>query len=218
MMTEQIFRDVFTKELVEKYHYPKDGIKTDVKGQASYFDLVIQKGSLYTQAFEIKKNRAAHQFMARQMHYLSQDLNGISVGTPIYCVIFDDTGKWELFNADNLKKPVANVEDILNYREATAKFLGIAREQVVAIPKSIQWLCWLFALIVFAQLFVCTLKSYGINIVSNTDFDGLSYEWLVYTGVILGLILVPILLPFMRWIKKIKLGSFELELKEKLQL
>ena len=136
----------FINDLIKKYHYPPEAVLTNVRGDFARFDVVIQKGNMYVQAFEIKANNNNKKEVEQQIKIISQKLNDISVDTPLYCVIYNqDKSEWELFSKSNLKKPIKNIEHVLNYREAVAKFLGLAREQATAQPKEFPWLCWLSA-------------------------------------------------------------------------
>lgn len=200
----------FIKDLIEKYHYPAEAIKTDVKVDLKRFDVVIQKGDMYVQAFEIKASKSNEDAIENQIKILSQKLNDISVDTPLYCAIYNhEKSEWELYSESNLKKPIADVEQVLNYREAVVKFLGIAREQAIAQPKEFPWLCWGIAFVLFVYLLVYLLCD---------NCPTLSAEFLIYVGLVVFLTLLPSLLKLINNVKRIRFSIFELELKEKLDL
>lgn len=218
MSTDENSTQDFIRDLKEKYHYPEEAVKTDVKGDFARFDVVIQKGNMYVQAFEVKPNKNNEEAIGGQMKILSQKLNDISVDTPLYCAIYNhEKSEWELYSESNLKKPIADVEQVLNYREAVVKFLGIAREQVIAQPKEFPWLCWIMAFILFAYLVVYLLCDYCI-LEPPILPSPLSAEFLIYIGLVVFLTLLPSLFKLLNNIKRIRFSIFELELKEKLDL
>lgn len=208
----------FIKDLIEKYHYPAEAIETEVKVDLKRFDVVVKKGNMYVQAFEVKANKNNEEAIGGQMKILSQKLNDISVDTPLYCAIYNqEKSEWELYSEGNLKKPIKDVVQVLNYRDAVVKFLGLVREQAVAQPKEFPWLCWGIAFVLFAYLVVYLLCDYCI-------FDPpalpspFSAEFLIYIGLVVFLTLLPSLLKLLNNVKRIKVSIFELELKEKLDL
>ena len=208
----------FIKDLIEKYHYPQESIKTEVMGDFARFDVVIQKGNMYVQAFEVKTNLSNKQARKQQMKIVAQKLNDISVDTPLFCVFYNkDQSKWELYSENNLDEPIKNVENVLNYREAVVKFLGLVRKQVTAQPKEFPWLCWGTALILFGYLIIYLLCDFCL-IEPPTLPSPFSAEILTYIGIVLFLTLLPSLLKLLNNVRRIRFSIFELELKEKLDL
>ena len=216
-MNTKITEQDFIDDLTKKYHYPQDAVITNARGDFAQFDVVIQKGNMYVQAFEIKANNNI-KTAKRQMKIVSQELNDISIDTPLYCAIYNhDKSIWEVFSASNLKKPIKDIEHVLNYREAVAKFLGLARKQATAQPKEFPWLCWLSALFLFAYLVIYLLCDCCI-LEPETPPSPFSVEILIYIGIILFLTLLPSLFKLLSNVKRIRFSIFELELKEKLDL
>lgn len=218
MSTDENSIQNFVKDLIEKYHYPAEAIKTNVKVDLKRFDVVIQKGDMYVQAFEIKANKSNEDAIENQIKILSQKLNDISVDTPLYCAIYNhEKSEWELYSEGNLKKPIADVEQVLNYREAVVKFLGIARDQATAQPKEFPWLCRGAALIMFLYLVLYLLCDYCIR-EPNALYSPFSLEFLIYISIVVFLTLLPSLFKLLNNVKRIRFSIFELELKEKLDL
>lgn len=208
----------FVKVLINKYHYPAEAVRTNVKVDLRSFDVVIQKGSMYVQAFEVKPNKNSEEAIGGQMKILSQKLNDISVDTPLYCAIYNqEKSEWELYSEGNLKKPIADVEQVLNYREAVVKFLGIARDQATAQPKEFPWLCWGAALIMCLYLVLYLLCDYCIR-EPHALYSPFSVEFLIYISIVVFLTLLPSLFKLLNNVKRIRFSIFELELKEKLDL
>lgn len=209
--------NAFVTKLITKYNYPKESIKTNVRVGTFVFDVVIQKGNMYVQAFEVKANNSKPDF-GKKVKILSQKINDISVDTPLYCAIYDqDKQEWILYSASNLKKPIDNIEHVLNYREAVVKFLGQVRERASAQPKELPWICWCSSIVMFAYLVFYLLCDYCI-IEPPALPSPLSSEFLIYVSVMVFLLILPSLLKLLNNVKRIKISIFELELKEKLEL
>ena len=81
-MTEQDFVEKFVADLVSVYGYPKETIKRNVQIDIHRYDVLIQKGTVYIQAFEFKKKPI------QGIRFIYQRFSEVSVDTPFYRVIF----------------------------------------------------------------------------------------------------------------------------------
>ena len=114
-MTEQEKKKRFIADLVSKYGYPKESVKSDIRIGSNVYDVAIQKGTIYIQAFEFKKK------LVREISLIYQRFSEASVETPFYSVIFKDDGSWKMYEGTDLKKPIQDVKEVLNYKKAIAK-------------------------------------------------------------------------------------------------
>ena len=217
-MQEQKFTDYFIDNLVNKYGYPKQAIKKHVKIGGYCFDVAIQKGVVYVQVFEF------HNSLTHEVHNVYQRFSDVSVETPFYCVIFDDKGKFKLYDGNNLEKEVQDIASILNYKNAIARFFRPTLNEFSAVKNEISAGCYISAFLI--MLYVGYYLFY--HIVRNSGCCGccprhvvnnpmpLSYELLAYLGLIIFLLIFPSVLKLWNYIKRIKIGSFELDLRDEL--
>lgn len=202
-MTEQEKKKRFIADLVSKYGYPEESVKSEVRIGPNVFDVAIQKGTIYIQAFELK-NKSKHE-----THYISKRFAEVSVDTPFYCVIFNEDGSWKLYDADNLCKPIRRVEAILNYKKAIAYFFHYAQKDISDIIRSVKIKCCICASAILAYLayyIICdcnwcsSLKPYKPN-------SPLSYEFFLFVCLICVIVLLPSILQLLGSVRRIKVGS-----------
>ena len=77
-MTEQEMKKNFMSDLVSKYGYPEESVKSDVRISSNVFDVAIPKGTIYIQAFEFKKKHT------REISFIYQRFSEASVEPPFY--------------------------------------------------------------------------------------------------------------------------------------
>lgn len=202
-MTEQEKKKRFIADLVSKYGYPKESVKSDIRIGYNVFDVAIQKGTIYIQAFELK-NKPKYE-----TYYIYKRFTEVSVDTPFYCVIFNEDGSWKLYDADNLNKPIRKVETILNYKKAIANFFYYTQKDISDIIRSVKIKCCICASAILAYLayyIICdcnwcsSLKPYKPN-------SPLSYEFFLFVCLICVIVLLPSILQLLGSVRRIKVGS-----------
>ncbi len=214
-MTEQDFEEKFVTDLVSIYGYPKEAIKRDVQIGTHRYDVLIQKGTVYIQAFEFKKKPV------REISYIYQRFSESSVETPFYSVIFKDDGSWDMYEGTDFKKPIQDVREVLNYKKAIAKFFRDAQHDVGGVIKGLTTKCRLcvcalalyFACYVFFSCLCCCFCNQTVKMPNL-----LSYDILLYLCLIIFLVLLPSLIQLIGVVRRLKIGLFELELKDKMDI
>jgi hypothetical protein len=214
-MTEQEMAQKFMADLVSKYGYPIESVKSEVRIGANVFDVAIQKGTIYIQAFEFKKKPT------REISFIYQRFSEVSVETPFYNVIFKDDGSWHIYEGDDVKRPIQNVKEVLNYQKAIAKFFHNAQHDIDGVIKGLTSKCGLCA-VVLALFFACHIIFscvcyFCCNQSANMP-NLLSYDILLYLCLIIFLVLLPSLIQLIGIVRHVKIGLFELELAEKLNV
>lgn len=214
-MTEKEFEEKFITDLIFTYGYPNEAIKRDVKIGTSIFDVAIQKGTIYIQAFEFKKK------LVREISLIYQRFSEASVETPFYSVIFKDDGSWEMYEGTDFKKPIQDVKEVLNYKKAIAKFFHDAQHDLGEVIKSLKNKCG-FCACSLALYFVCYVFYSFVCCCCCDQSDKmpnlLSYDIILYLCLIIVLVLLPSIVQLIGVVRKIKIGLFELELTEKLDV
>lgn len=215
IMTEQEMKKRFMTDLVSKYGYPKESVKSEVRIGSHVFDVAIQKGTVYIQVFEFKKKHT------REISFIYQRFSEASVETPFYSVIFKDDGSWNIYEGDDVKNPIQNVKEVLNYQKAIAKFFHDAQHDIGRVIKGLKIKCRTCACVLmlyFALYLICGgACQCCCNHAANIP-DLLSYDIILYLCLIIILVLLPSLLQLIRVVRKIKIGLFELELADKLDI
>lgn len=202
-MTDQEMTKKFMADLISKYGYPEESVKSEVRIGSNVFDVAIQKGTIYIQAFELK-NKPKHEIF-----YIYKRFSEASVDTPFYSVIFNDDGSWKLYDTDNRCRPIRNVKAILNYKKAIAYFFHYAQKDISDIIRSVKIKCCIFASAILAYLayyIICdcnwcnSLKPYKPN-------SPLSYEFFLFVCLICVIVLLPSILQLLGSVRRIKVGS-----------
>ena len=211
-MTEQDFVEKFVADLVSVYGYPKETIKRNVQIDIHRYDVLIQKGTVYIQAFEFKKKPI------QGIRFIYQRFSEVSVDTPFYRVIFKDDGSWTIYEGDDFKDPIQNVKEVLNYKKAIAKFFQDAQHDVGRVIKWLKIKCRICACVLalyFAcYVFYCCICCCGNDYAPNL----LSYDIILYLCLIIILVLLPSLIQLIGVVRRVKIGLFELELADKLDI
>lgn len=214
-MTEKEFEEKFITDLISTYGYPNKAIKRDVKIGTSIFDVAIQKGTIYIQAFEFKKK------LVREISLIYQRFSEASVETPFYSVIFKDDGSWKMYEGTDFKKPIQDVKEVLNYKKAIAKFFHDAQHDLGEVIKSLKNKCGFCACVLmlyFALYLICGgACQCCCNHAANIP-DLLSYDIILYLCLIIILVLLPSLIQLIGVVRRVKIGLFELELADKLDI
>lgn len=214
-MTEKEFEEKFITDLISTYGYPNEAVKRDVKIGTSIFDVAIQKGTIYIQAFEFKKK------LVREISLIYQRFSEASVETPFYSVIFKDDGSWKMYEGTDFKKPIQDVKEVLNYKKAIAKFFHDAQHDLGEVIKSLKNKCG-FCACSLALYFVCYVFYSFVCCCCCDQSDKmpnlLSYDIILYLCLIIVLVLLPSIVQLIGVVRKIKIGLFELELTEKLDV
>ncbi len=214
-MTEKEFEEKFITDLISTYGYPNEAIKRDVKIGTSIFDVAIQKGTIYIQAFEFKKK------LVREISLIYQRFSEASVETPFYNVIFKDDGSWEMYEGTNFKKPIQDVKEVLNYKKAIAKFFHDAQHDLGEVIKSLKNKCG-FCACSLALYFVCYVFYSFVCCCCRDQSDKmpnlLSYDIILYLCLIIILVLLPSLIQLIGVVRRVKIGLLELELANKLDI
>lgn len=214
-MTEKEFEEKFITDLISTYGYPNEAVKRDVKIGTSIFDVAIQKGTIYIQAFEFKKNPT------REISFIYQRFSETSVETPFYSVIFKDDGSWKMYEGTDFKKPIQDVKEVLNYKKAIAKFFHDAQHDIGRVIKGLKIKCRICACVLmlyFALYLICGgACQCCCNHAANIP-DLLSYDIILYLCLIIILVLLPSLIQLIGVVRRVKIGLFELELADKLDI
>ena len=211
-MTDQEMTRKFVSDLVSKYGYPEECVKSDVRIGSNVYDVAIQKGTIYIQAFEFKKK------LVREISLIYQRFSEASVETPFYSVIFKDDGSWKMYEGTDFKKPIQDVKEVLNYKKAIAKFFHDAQHDLGEVIKSLKNKCGFcacslalyFACYVYYSCICCCGNDYAPNL--------LSYDIILYLCLIIILVLLPSLIQLIGVVRRVKIGLFELELADKLDI
>ena len=215
IMTDQEMTRKFVSDLVSKYGYPEECVKSDVRIGSNVYDVAIQKGTIYIQAFEFKKK------LVREISLIYQRFSEASVETPFYSVIFKDDGSWEMYEGTDFKKPIQDVKEVLNYKKAIAKFFHDAQHDLGNVIKSLKNKCGFcacslalyFACYVFYSFVCCCCCDQSDKMPSL-----LSYDIILYLCLIIILVLLPSLIQLIGVVRRVKIGLFELELADKLDI
>lgn len=212
-MSEFEFVKKFIDDLVNKYGYPKEAIKQEIKIGNVICDIAIKKGTKFIQVFELKKT------LMPAAHIVLQRLSDVQVETPCFLVIFDDNGTWKLYDANNPEKEIIDKANVLNYGNATTRLINKSLNDITPILKKIanigEW---------SASVLLFYLLAYGICYYKAGAYSShyvripLSFEIITCFGIIIILLLLPYLLDLLKCIRRLKIGAFELELKEELGL
>lgn len=201
-MTDQEIKKKFVTDLVSKYGYPEESVKSDVRIGSNVFDVAIQKGTIYIQAFEIKNKPKI------ETYYIYKRFSEVSVDTPFYCVIFNEDGSWKLYDADNLSQSIRRVEAILDYKKAIAYFFHYAQKDVSDIIRSVKIKCGICTSAMLAYLayyVICDCK--WCSCLYDYKPSKLSYEFLLYLCLICVMVLLPSILQLLGSVRRIKIGS-----------
>ena len=195
----------FVEMLKKVYHYPEAAVRTDVPKEFGRFDVLIQKGNSYIQAFEIKKAMPRDvESQKKILETLARSLNEFSVDTPIYFATKNKDDKWEIYEYNNLEKPL-DINTILNYHDASRRFWGILKDSVDEIPKSFNKKCYWGAGFIGLYMIISFLcECHGCIAPTKSVY-------IVLLCFILMLLLAPSLLQMTDKIKRFKLGIFEWE-------
>lgn len=197
----------FVEMLKTEYHYPEAAIRIDIPGKFKRFDVLIQKGGSYIQAFEIKRSMPKDtDCEKKQLDQMANALNEFSVDTPIYFVA-KNNNKWEIYAYNNLENPL-DLESVLNYQDASRRFWGFVKDSVNEIPKKFNRTCWVCAGVLGLYFVFCAYAQIRGCIV---PFD---YQYLLLLCLIVSLVLFPFLLQMDGKIKNFKLGLFGWGFKE----
>lgn len=189
----------FVEMLKKKFHYPAAAVRTDVPSKFNRFDVLIQKGGSYIQAFEIKSSMPTREKEQKKiLEHLASSLNEFSVDTPIYLAI-KDKKEWKIYAYDDLQTPL-DLKEILNYQDASRRFWGFIKDSVNEIPKKFNLICWISAAVVGLYFAYCVCAQICGWVVP------LDYQYLLLLCLVLALILSPFLLQMTGKIKKFKLG------------
>ena len=201
-MTEQEMKKNFMSDLVSKYGYPEESVKSDVRISSNVFDVAIQKGTIYIQAFELK-NKPKYE-----TYYIYKRFAEVSVDTPFYCVIFNEDGSWKLYDADNLNKPIQRVEAILNYKKAIAYFFHYAQKDVSDVIRSVKIKCCICASTIFAYLayYIICDCNWCSRLEPYKPTSPLSYEFFLFVCLICVIVLLPSILQLLGSVRRIKIG------------
>lgn len=215
IMTEQEMKKRFMTDLVSKYGYPKESVKSEVRIGSHVFDVAIQKGTVYIQAFEFKKQHT------REISFIYQRFSEVSVDTPFYSVIFKDDGSWKMYEGTDFKKPIQDVKEVLNYKKAIAKFFHDAQHDLGEVIKSLKNKCG-FCACSLALYFVCYVFYSFVCSCCCDQSDKmpnlLSYDIILYLCLIIVLVLLPSIVQLIGVVRRVKIGLFELELADKLDI
>lgn len=201
-MTEQEKKKRFIADLVSKYGYPEESVKSDIRIGYNVFDVAIQKGTIYIQVFEFK-NKPKYE-----TYYIYKRFTEVSVDTPFYCVVFNEDGSWKLYDADNLCKPIRRVEAILNYQKAIAYFFHYAQKDVGDIIRSVKTKCCICASVMLAYLayyIICDCN--WCRCLYDYQPSKLSYEFILYLCLTCVIILLPSVIQLLGSVRRIKIGS-----------
>lgn len=201
-MTDQEMTRKFVSDLVSKYGYPEECVKSDVRIGSNVYDVAIQKGAINIQVFELK-SKPKHE-----ISYILNRFTEVSVDTPFYSVIFNDDGSWKLYDADNLSKPILNVKAVLNYKKAIANFFYYTQKDISDIIRSVKLKCFTCACFLLAYLayyIVCDCE-WCCSLQNHTP-SKLSFEFLLYLCLICVIVLLPSVLQLLGSVRRIKIGS-----------
>ncbi|MBO7459111.1 MAG: hypothetical protein J6T80_07660 [Paludibacteraceae bacterium] len=208
-MTEREFINRFIDDLVRKYGYPREAIKQEIRIGNNIYDIAIQKGVRFVQVFEFKRN------LSCSTHVVLQRFSDLNVNTPCFYVIFNSKDNWELYDASNLRMEIRKVEEVLNFDKAVALFFNQALSNNKPILQRISTIANFsaIALIAYIVMYVMCYSWICPDIVVRIP---LSFEIITCYGIIVILFLLPSLLELLKLVKRVKIGAFELELKDEL--
>lgn len=203
-MVERDFEEKFVDLLINKYGYPRQAIKKGVRIGNFIVDIAIQKGTVYIQAFEFKCKYTP------EVRVVYQRFSDVCVDTPFYCIVFDNSGKFKMYDC-NIEKEVSDVAGVLNYDNAIARFFRPTLRDFDNVKKSISAVCYISVgiIIIYITIYIFCYICPCCKITLP-----LSSELITVFGFIIVLFLLPSLLKLWNYIKQIKIGAFELDLRE----
>jgi len=126
---------------------------TALSNEQIRMDVVIHNGNVVLQAFELKNAKTDVRNIEHQLRIYKQRFGRININAPIYCVIFNDDGQFEIFDENHVKQ---DVDKILNYDSAMSRIdKEVERTLTKEIPSSLCYICYISAsLLLIYQLFV----------------------------------------------------------------
>lgn len=216
MFCEKQFIEDFSHQMEKKYHYPKESIHKNKKLNGRCIDLCVQKGNMIIQAFEFKVGLSDSQIKKLPLKSLQDSISMVSFGTPFYVVSVDKDGKdWEIYSTtDNGYKKV-DKESVLNYNKAISRFLGIVENATHLDVRNLRIACHILAALMLIYITLYVLSDCCIIELPLMP-SPLSIPFIIYISIIDFLVILPFLVQLMKYLRKLKLSFFEVELNEKL--
>ncbi|MBR1666978.1 MAG: hypothetical protein IJ693_01725 [Bacteroidaceae bacterium] len=185
--------------------YPRSSIRTETRIGGALLDIAIYSvsGDLL-QVFEIKRDAGKHlSTLKQEIRRFYDEMHSQGLYPEVYVYDTQENAIWVIKEDDVIAyyEGSTDFSSCLDYQRLLGRTVKVLLSNThKRIPDVLRWCSWLFAFILFvyviASLFFCNRLN-------------LTFELLVYMGVIYALIVLPILLPY---IKRVKIGNVEAEL------
>lgn len=218
MKTEEEFKDAFIQMLKEK-GYPESAIKTEYQydeyplSRKLRGDIVILRGKVVVQAFELKTRNDKHTIMngLHQVEVIRQSIGSEDYKVPTYLVSVDENNEIVFYDNEHMLTPIRNIDKLLDYNKAVQSYTNRARQwlQDTFEFNKVKWTCWTLSIIILIFVIAALIMSQKNEVSFENWLNINSFMFIALSAIIA---LLPILLYMPTNVKKIKINLLALEM------